>query len=110
MLLKQKEAIVLELERLLNEEKSNSNEQIKENMAQFQKDFESLKRQHQIEINEKQAWMETTMIRIQIQPQLEKFIKEALDINAKLKKKEEVFCHQASMIDSYCDSNKILIQ
>ena len=27
-----------------------------------------------------------------------------------LKKEQEMFCHQASMIDSYCDSNKIMIQ
>ena len=33
-----------------------------------------------------------------------------MDVSAKLKKKQEVFFHQASIIDSYCDSNKILIQ
>ena len=50
------------------------------------------------------------MTKLQSQPQLDKFIKEAQDVNAKLKKQQEVFFHQASIIDSYCDSNKILIQ
>ena len=27
-----------------------------------------------------------------------------------IKKKQKLFCHQVSMIDSYCDSNKIMIQ
>ena len=47
VLLRQKEAKVQELERLLNEEKFNFSEQMQANMAQFQKDFESLKLQHQ---------------------------------------------------------------
>ena len=41
------------------------------------------------------------MTKLQSQPQLEQFIKEALDLNTKLKKEQEVFFHQASMIDSY---------
>ena len=50
------------------------------------------------------------MAELQSQPQLEQFIKEALDVNTMLKKEQEMFCHQDSMIDSYCDSNKIMIQ
>ena len=50
------------------------------------------------------------MNKLQSQPQLEQFIKEALDLNTKLKKEQEIFFHQASMIDSYCDSSKIMIQ
>lgn len=50
------------------------------------------------------------MAELQSQPQLEQFIKEALDVNTMLKKEQEVFCHQALMIDSYFDSNKIMIQ
>ena len=37
-------------------------------------------------------------------------MKEVLDVNAKLKKEKEIFFHQASIIDFYFDSNKILIQ
>ena len=50
------------------------------------------------------------MVELQSQPQLEKFIKEALDVNTMLKKEQQMFFHQASMINSYCDSNKIMIQ
>ena len=75
MLLKKKEDRIQELERLLYEEKSNCSEQMKSNMAQFQKDFYSIKLQHQTEITEKQAQLLVAMTRLQIQPQLEKFIK-----------------------------------
>ena len=43
VLLMKKESRVQELEMLLNEEKFNSSEQFKANMAQFQNNFESLK-------------------------------------------------------------------
>ena len=95
--------------RVFLRQKSNSSEKMKKNMAQFQKYLESLKLQNQEEINEKQAQMEETMTRLQSQPQLEKFIKEELDVNAKLKQQQEVFFQQASIIDSYCDSNEIVI-
>ena len=85
-MLKQKEARVQELEKLLNEEKSNSSEQVKVNTTQFHKDIESLKLLYQIEINEKQAQLEVAMTKLQSQLQLEKFIKETLDLNTKLKK------------------------
>ena len=49
------------------------------------------------------------MTGLQSQPQSEKFIKEGLDVNDKLKKQQEVFCQQAFIIESYCDSNEILI-
>ena len=67
-------------------------------MAQFQKYFESLKLQHQAEIIEKQEQIEATTARLQGQPQLEQFIKEALDVNAKLKQQQEVFFQQPSII------------
>ena len=50
------------------------------------------------------------MNKLQSQPHLEQVIREELDVNAKLKQKQEVFFQQASIIDSYCDSNEILIQ
>lgn len=81
MLLKQKEDRIQELERLLHQENSNSNEQMKLKMSQFQKDFESLNLQHQTKITEKQTQLEAAMTRLQSQPQLEQFIKEALDVN-----------------------------
>ena len=104
-----KEDIIQELVRLLDEEKCNSSEKMKSKMAQFQKVFESLKLQHQAEITEKQTQMEATMTRLQIQPQLEQFIKEALDVNAKLKQQQEAFCQNVSITASYCDSSEILI-
>ena len=110
LFLKQKEARVQELEKLLNEEKFNSSEKFKVNTTQFHKDVESLKLQHQTKINEKQAQLEIEMTKLQSQPQLEKFIKDALDLNTKLMKEQEVFFHQASMIDSYSDSSKRMIQ
>ena len=68
MLLKQKEDRIEELERLLHQEKSNSSEEMRSKMAQFEKYFESLKLQHQAEITEKQAQLEATTIRLQSQP------------------------------------------
>ena len=108
--MKQKEAKVQESEQLLNQEKAKSIEQIKISITQFHENIENLKLKYQTELNEKQAHLEIAMNKLQSQPQLEKFIKEALDVNTMLKKEQEMFCHQASMIDSYCDSNKITIQ
>jgi len=85
-------------------------EHIKISTAQFHEDIESLKLKYQTELNEKQAHLERAMAELQSQPQLEQFIKETLDVNTMLKKEQEIFYHQASMIDSYCDSNKIMIQ
>ena len=59
-------------------------------MFQFQKDFEKLNLQHHVQITEKQAQLEATTW-LQIQPQLEQFIKEALDINDKLKQQHKLF-------------------
>ena len=110
ILLKQKEAKVQELEYLLSEEKTKSIEQIKIRTNQFHEDIKNLKLKSQIELNEKKAHLERAMAELQSQPQLEQFIKEALDVNNMLKKEQEIFCHQASMVDSYFDSNKIMIQ
>ena len=61
---------------LLDQEKLNSNEQMKLKMSQFQKDFESLNLQHQVQLTEKKTQLEVVMTRLQSQPQLEKLIKE----------------------------------
>ena len=91
MLLKQKESKVQELENLFNEEKFNSIEKFKVKTTQFHKDIESLKLQHQTELNEKQAQLEIATTKLQSQLRLEKFIKEALDLNTKLKKNKKCF-------------------
>ena len=54
LLLKQKEEKVQELERLVEQEKLNVNKQMEMKMSQFQKDFERLKLQHQVQISEKE--------------------------------------------------------
>ena len=45
-------------------------------MSQFQKDFERLNLQHQVQLTEKQTQLEAAINKLQSQPQLEKFIKE----------------------------------
>ena len=50
------------------------------------------------------------MNRLQSPPQLVQFIKETLDVNAKLKQQQEVFYQQASITSSYCGLSEILIQ
>ena len=74
-------------------------------MSQLQNHFESLNLQNQVELIEKKTQLEEKMNKLQIQPQLENFTKEALDVNAKLKRQKEVFFQQASITGSYCDSN-----
>ena len=81
------------------------------NMSQFQKEFESLNLQHQVKLTEKKTQLEAAMTGLQSQPQLEKFIKEALDVNDKLKQQEQdIFFQQASITKYYYDSSEILIQ
>ena len=88
MLLKQKEDKIQDLERLLEQEKSNSSEKMELKMSQFEKDFESLNLQHQVQLTEKKTQLAATLNKLQRQPHLEKFIKEALDVNAKLKQQK----------------------
>ena len=79
-------------------------------MSQFQKDFESLNLQHQVQFTEKKTQLEVVMNILQSQPQLDKFINESLDVNAKLKQQQEVFFQQYYITSSYCDPSEILIQ
>ena len=81
LLLKQKEDKFQELEKLLEQENFNSIKQIEMKMSQFQKDFYRLKLQHQVQISEKETQIEVAMDKLKIQPQTEKFIKEALEWN-----------------------------
>ena len=50
------------------------------------------------------------MDKLKSQPQIEKFIKEELEWNAKLKQQQEDICHQISVTSSYFDTRKILTQ
>ena len=66
--------------------------------------------QHQVQLTEKETQLEAAMNKLEIQPRVEKFIREALEMNAKLKHQQEIFCQQASITSSYYDSSEILIQ
>ena len=99
-----------DLENFLEQEKFNSSKKIELKMSQFQKYFERLKLQHQVKITEKETQLEATMDKLKSQPSVKQFIKEALEINAKLRKQKETFRQQVSITNSYCDTSKILFQ
>ena len=94
LLLKQREDKIQELERLLEQEKFNSNRQMELKISQFQKDFEILTLQHQVKLTEKEMQVEAAMNKLKIQPQVELFIREALEMNEKIKQQQEIFCQQ----------------
>ena len=54
--------------------------------TQYHEDIENLKLKFHAELNERQAHLEKAMDELQIQPHLEQFIKEALDVNTMIKK------------------------
>ena len=64
-------------------------------MSQFQKYFERL---------------EVPMDKFKILPQVERFIKEALEMNSNLTRQQETFCQKISNTSCYCDTSKTLIE
>ena len=66
--------------------------------------------QHQASLAEKDVRVQAMIEKYKDNPQIDQFVKEALNLNAQLMQQKEVLCQKLSQINPYCEINGKLIR